>query len=427
MSKFNLFGVIAVMLAVGLSDAIIARAQDITEFRNGHITFTNENPALYYRVEFKPNLTDPVGWDGAYRGLRNINSPNAEVTVPVGMFFRVVGRETPWVAGTASASDLLSGKTAYVDDEEVTGAMANNGQTNITPGTVAQTIPQGYHDGTGSVAGDADLVAGNIRAGVTLFGVAGTVLQATGNAVAGDVLSGKTFSNASGTNTGTIPVRTGDVPAISRYVSGTTLRLQPPPGYYSGSSSICVTFTDANFIPENIKYGVGIFGMGGTLKTAQVPKTGQTASYRTADDGDLEKGVAPPSPRFTDHGNGTVTDNMTGLMWTKNANLINGSLTWMNAVDYCNAMNSGSGTYGHTDWRLPNLRELQSLIDYGRYNPPLPEGHPFTNIVTMWYYWSSTTVADTTACAWLIRLNNGHLTYGNKTDVYCVWPVRAGQ
>ena len=52
---------------------------------------------------------------------------------------------------------------------------------------------------------------------------------------------------------------------------------------------------------------------------APVPRTGQTVSYRSGDDGDLQPGVAWPSPRFKDHGNGTVTDRLTGLMWSRNA------------------------------------------------------------------------------------------------------------
>ena len=55
-------------------------------------------------------------------------------------------------------------------------------------------------------------------------------------------------------------------------------------------------------------------------KYAPVPKTGQTTAYAAGDDGTLQKGVASPTPRFTDHGNGTVTDNLTGLIWTKDAN-----------------------------------------------------------------------------------------------------------
>ncbi len=55
---------------------------------------------------------------------------------------------------------------------------------------------------------------------------------------------------------------------------------------------------------------------------APVPRTGQTTSYAVRDDGALQKGVAWPTPRFTDNNNGTITDNLTGLIWLKNANCI---------------------------------------------------------------------------------------------------------
>ena len=104
--------------------------------------------------------------------------------------------------------------------------MADNGAVNITPGTAAQAIAAGYHDGSGTVAGDADLVAGNIKSGVEVFGVTGT------------------------------------------------LRALP----------------------------------------AGLPKTGQTSSYGTGSDGDLQQGAARS---FTDNGDGTITDDATGLMWEK--------------------------------------------------------------------------------------------------------------
>ena len=52
-----------------------------------------------------------------------------------------------------------------------------------------------------------------------------------------------------------------------------------------------------------------------TIYPVMLPKTGQTTSYAAGDDGALQKGVASPNPRFTDNGNGTVTDNLTGLIW----------------------------------------------------------------------------------------------------------------
>jgi len=80
---------------------------------------------------------------------------------------------------TATAADILSGKTAYVDNTKITGTMTNRCAVNITPGTTAQTIQAGYHNGSGSVAGDADLVAANIRKDVNIFNVIGTLEPAS--------------------------------------------------------------------------------------------------------------------------------------------------------------------------------------------------------------------------------------------------------
>jgi len=164
-----------------------------------------------------------------------------------------------------------------------------------------------------------------------------------------------------------------------------------------------------------------------------IPKTGQTALYATGDDGDLEKGIAWPDPRFTDNSDGTVTDNLTGLIWLKNADPTNGPQTWSEAIDFCN--NLENGDYGLSDgssagdWRLPNIRELFSLIDFGASHdpyPPLPSGHPFPNVQSS-LYWSSTSLAATPSQdAWVVSMNNGgSATIGGKlTSPGYVWAVR---
>jgi hypothetical protein len=160
-----------------------------------------------------------------------------------------------------------------------------------------------------------------------------------------------------------------------------------------------------------------------------LPQTGQKTSYYSGDDGELESGVAWPSPRFTDHGNGTVTDQLTGLMWTKDANLPDDYKTWQQALDYANNLTLA----GYSDWRLPNRKELHSLTDYSRYNPALPSGYPFTYVQAN-YYWSSTTYANGPGYAWAGDLWwNGHVFMGAKSysDWYAwqcyVWPVRGRQ
>jgi hypothetical protein len=176
---------------------------------------------------------------------------------------------------------------------------------------------------------------------------------------------------------------------------------------------------------------------------APVPKTGQTTCYDssgtprdcagTGEDGEYQMGVAK-TPRFTDHGNGTVTDNLTGLMWTKDAQQIPGQMTWQAALDACNNLVYPiSG--GYDDWRLPNLRELQSLIDYENKAPALPSGHPFTN--SGWFSWSSTTTASSPDRAWVVTVHDtafdsddGNVSSTDKHGVginLLVWAVRAGQ
>ena len=163
---------------------------------------------------------------------------------------------------------------------------------------------------------------------------------------------------------------------------------------------------------------------------ASVPITGQTTSYATGDDGQLEKGVAWPNPRFTDNGDGTVTDNLTGLIWLKDTNC-RGQRTWADALSDCNTLNSGECelTDGSSegDWRLPNIKELQSLIDYGQATPALPSGYYDFFTPTIGIYWSNTTDADDTGNAWYVALSHGYVYYEGKTYDHYVWPVRGGQ
>jgi len=165
------------------------------------------------------------------------------------------------------------------------------------------------------------------------------------------------------------------------------------------------------------------------LERSRVAKTGQTTSYETGDDGDLQKGVTWPTPRFTDNTGseaGTVTDNLTGLMWAKDANAA-GLETWDGALTYCNDLILG----GHDDWRLPNVKELLSLTDFGKNNPALPGGHPFDNVKShlLSFYGSSTTNHGNTAHAWHVCLHNGNVDSIGKDPLPLihVWPVRGGQ
>lgn len=206
-------------------------------------------------------------------------------------------------------------------------------------------------------------------------------------------------------------------------------------GYYAATNLAQV---ETDLAAGNIKTNVTIFGIVGTLSTdaagstysAAVPKTGQTNSYATGDDGSFQKGVAFPKPRFTDNSNGTAKDNLTGLTWLKNANAF-GLRAWAQALTDCNTLSNGTAGAGLTDnsvagdWRLPNAKELYSLIDLGRVNPALPSGHPFTGVQSG-YHWSSSTHAAYPDAAWSVYLYDGGVGYATKTTTYYVWPVRGG-
>jgi len=151
-------------------------------------------------------------------------------------------------------------------------------------------------------------------------------------------------------------------------------------------------------------------------------KTGQTRKHMTADDGDLRFGKPWPEPRFTENGDGTVTDRLSGLMWTRNADRADGKIDWEQAI-----LGAGSCTDGgFTDWRVPNRNELESLIDLGRYGPALPEGNHFTGVQPS-YYWTSTTPANNEDHAWVIHFYIGLVSHDDKAGSHYVWYVRGGR
>jgi hypothetical protein len=180
---------------------------------------------------------------------------------------------------------------------------------------------------------------------------------------------------------------------------------------------------------------------------APVAKTGQTTCYAptgyvincagTGHDGEYQKGVAWPVPRFNDNSDGTITDTVTGLIWLKSANC-SGQRTWNEALS--DASGLADGNCGLTDgsspgdWRLPNLFELESLCDMQYYAPALSnragtgkwtEGNPFFNVQSN-LYWSSTTDVSNTAHAWFVGMQHCTANFFSKDDWLYVWPVRGG-
>lgn len=111
---------------------------------------------------------------------------------------------------------------------------------------------------------------------------------------------------------------------------------------------------------------------------------------------------------YTDNGDGTVTDSITGLVWQQVDDGV--TRTWEEALTHCEDMALGD----KTDWRLPNVLELQSLVDYSRYNPTIDPIYQCRSAA----YWSSSTVVSSIphTHAWIVGFAGGHWGAVMKTD-----------
>ena len=108
---------------------------------------------------------------------------------------------------------------------------------------------------------------------------------------------------------------------------------------------------------------------------------------------------------------GVVTDNITGLQWQDDYSDNGGDIKyakWTDAIAYCEDLTLGD----HSDWRLPNKKELLSIVDYRRHNPSIDTVFTHT---TSDFYWSSTAHASSTDSAWFVSFYNGYTYNVNKS------------
>ncbi|MBT7154531.1 MAG: DUF1566 domain-containing protein [Deltaproteobacteria bacterium] len=122
---------------------------------------------------------------------------------------------------------------------------------------------------------------------------------------------------------------------------------------------------------------------------------------------------------FTDNGNKTITDNDSGLIWQQEEA---GQKTWDNALLYCEELTLA----GMSDWRLPNIKELLSVIDRSVANPSI--NTTFFVSASSLNYWSSTTDVSNTNNAWDVAFLNGYVLFSqSKSSSFNVRCVRGGQ
>ena len=189
-------------------------------------------------------------------------------------------------------------------------------------------------------------------------------------------------------------------------------------------------FWSASVYPDNtsvawfIRFGYGASDFGG--------KSNSTVGIR------LVRGIQPcsvnslntsPSVDFIDNKDGTVTHKKTGLMWqrcsigqTWNGTTCTGlasTMTWDNATK------QSSSFANYNDWRLPTQKELQTIVEYGNYNPAINIS-VFPNTPSVWFL-SSSPHADYTGILWFVSFRNGYNGFDSKDGRYAVRFVRDEQ
>jgi M6 family metalloprotease-like protein len=155
--------------------------------------------------------------------------------------------------------------------------------------------------------------------------------------------------------------------------------------------------------------------------------TGQTQSYATGDDGEIQSGIAWPAPRFAAAGE-CIQDNLTGLLWTKRGNLPAPPgewqyLSWGDAIDYAKSLS----WCGCSTWRLPNINEIESLLNIGSLSPySWLYGQGFSDVGAA-KFWTSTfravDLGTQNPTAWTQEFFDGKMAWAVKGTWDYTWPV----
>ena len=362
--------------------------------------------------------------------------------------------------GDAEVGNVLADKTFFGNSQTdwtlQTGTMTNVGAQEITPSTSNQTITAGYHNGSGYCVGDANLISGNIKSGVTIFSIDGdgnVVDTSSGDAGAGDILFDK-ISWVGGSEI------TGSMTNVgAETITPSTSNQTITAGYHNGSG-YCVG--DTNLTAGNILADVDLFGVTGTvLKNIYNGSATSGATdyefWTQALGGvdDYNGGAVQPMPTGSYEGDWTdctsgaddwcgtsetdiadAKDNQTGLVWSVKIEGTDDTMSWFwanncyepdteenpgtctaNDDDACQCIKktsekTGCEALGDGGWRLPYQKELMQAYINGSSKSSV------SNLSsTGYYFWSSTTTSNNTHYAWYVYLTYGTTNGSVKPNV----------
>lgn len=171
-----------------------------------------------------------------------------------------------------------------------------------------------------------------------------------------------------------------------------------------------------------------------TGQTACSDRSGATgACAGTGQDGESRADVAWPSPRFVENGDGTMSDGLTGLVWSKEGLAPGPDVcrpgvrkVQREALQFVACLNAKS-YLGRRDWRLPNRNELATLVNRGIADSAAWLDTQGFSRAQSGSYWSSTTFAYAPRNGWSVNLHDGAVTTCPKKNEINVWPVRGGK
>jgi len=171
----------------------------------------------------------------------------------------------------------------------------------------------------------------------------------------------------------------------------------------AGTTNYFTVIVSDNGVPSLMaarNFAVFVTAPAPTTNTAwsmlKLPDTGQTNRYTSTFGQDADYTINPPS--FTDNGDGTVSDDVTGLIWQK---ADGGEMTWSNAVLYAQTNRVG----GQSDWRLPTSHEAFSILNHGKVNPALDTN--FFTLSTAQYWWTADNQLGDSSRVWAINAGGG--------------------